>query len=336
MSMSASSESPALSAPVVCFDGKSARSQAATLSVEGPDLVCRDEAGVELTRFGRTSVGVVDDGIEGPSRILTSTQQPDVRIKFASPDLAAPFLAWSAKPAGRTRLAAKPRILALAAVGAVAAGFVATKAIPLLATPITAMIPMSYEVSVGQELVPYHVPEKRRCTEAEGLAVIASVARQLLASESVNPPFTVYAIDNDEPNAFVFAGNHLVVQTGLIKHAPGPEAVVGVIAHELGHQLHRHAMRRMIINGGTTFLFGAIFGGLTPESVATMGATQYRLRFSRDAEREADATAVRLLNRAGFGTDGLTVMFRRFAELRGEPHVFATYFSSHPLEEERI
>src|SRR5690606_1941344 len=59
--------------------------------------------------------------------------------------------------------------------------------------------------------------------------------------------------------------------------------------------------------------------------------------FSRAAENEADAIAVRLLARAGIDPMGLVTFFEKLlADRQRRPSVVEQWFSTHPLTEDRI
>ena len=59
--------------------------------------------------------------------------------------------------------------------------------------------------------------------------------------------------------------------------------------------------------------------------------------FSRDDENEADAVGVRFVTRAGINPNGIPAMFRNLLEQReSSPSSVNSWFSTHPLEEDRI
>ena len=73
-----------------------------------------------------------------------------------------------------------------------------------------------------------------------------------------------------------------------------------MIAHELGHAHHRHNMRTLIYNGGTSFLIGLLLGDITGGS-AVIFATRSLLQasHSREAEQEADDFAFTSMRKLG-------------------------------------
>ena len=61
------------------------------------------------------------------------------------------------------------------------------------------------------------------------------------------------------------------------------------------------------------------------------------MKFSRDDERVADEEAVKNTIRAGIDPNGVVGMFQiLMAERKSQPTAVDAFFSSHPLDEERI
>ena len=100
------------------------------------------------------------------------------------------------------------------------------------------------------------------------------------------------------PNAIALPGGKIYLFDGLLQKAASPDEIAGIIAHELGHAHHRHNMRTLIYNGGTSFLIGLLLGDITGGSAvifatrsaaaglafARGGAGGRRLRHHDDAQ----------------------------------------------------
>ena len=60
-----------------------------------------------------------------------------------------------------------------------------------------------------------------------------------------------------------------------------------MLAHELGHLKHRDNMRKLIYNGGTSFLIGLLFGDVTGSSALIFASRSLvTASYSREAEHE--------------------------------------------------
>ncbi|TVQ57799.1 MAG: tetratricopeptide repeat protein [Rhodobacteraceae bacterium] len=150
-------------------------------------------------------------------------------------------------------------------------------------------------------------------------------------------------------NAFV-TGRNIVLNTGLLQRFDRPEAVIGVIAHEVGHITGGHLARREIaLRGAGPMQLGVLLAAAAAAAAgapdvgmaAALGGTSAMQRaflaFSRAEEAAADQAGVTYMTRAGFDPDGMLDVLRLF---RGQ-EVFASsridpYAQTHPLSAERI
>src|SRR4030095_10063794 len=101
------------------------------------------------------------------------------------------------------------------------------------------------------------------------------------------------------PNAFALPGGTIILTDDLVKRVGADEAVlIGVLGHELGHLRHRHGMR-MLIEVGALGAIASVLVGDFSTLLASMPVWLGQAAYSRDAEREADAEAVRVLRASG-------------------------------------
>jgi Zn-dependent protease with chaperone function len=146
-------------------------------------------------------------------------------------------------------------------------------------------------------------------------------------------------------NAFALPGGYIVITDDLVKLlADQPDALNGVLAHELGHVHHRHGLDLMVRAGLVSALVGVVLGD-TSGFLATVPATLATQSYSRDAEREADAFAARFLDQNGVSPSVMVAFFERIqreeasAGQKGdgeEGGPLPIAISSHPDHRERI
>jgi Zn-dependent protease with chaperone function len=99
-------------------------------------------------------------------------------------------------------------------------------------------------------------------------------------------------------NALAFPGGLMLVTDGLVelaaKRGLSDDALMGVIAHEVGHVVYRHGSRAVIEQGILNGVMGIALGDLS--SILTTGAAVLQgLEYSRERETEADCYAVALM-----------------------------------------
>jgi beta-barrel assembly-enhancing protease len=170
----------------------------------------------------------------------------------------------------------------------------------------------------------------------EGLvAKIAPYARK-----DRDVPFTVHVIEDPKTvNAFVTPGGHVYVYTGLLLAADNESEVLGVLAHELGHVVRRHAARQLVAQFGLQTV-AALALGENPNVLKQVGAAIVAngalLANSRGDEKEADTYAVRYTAQAGYDPRGIAMFFRKLPAKSGTLNKLLTYLQTHPATPDRI
>ncbi|MEA3062327.1 MAG: hypothetical protein QOJ94_2108 [Sphingomonadales bacterium] len=197
--------------------------------------------------------------------------------------------------------------------------------IPVLAAPY---VPASWEKKFGDTLVGDF--GGRFCTGAAGQAALRKLARELspdadrLNIRVVNVPIV---------NAAALPGGNIVIFDKLLAESPGPDALAGVLAHEMGHVQERHVTQAMIREFGFSALI-SVLGGSAGSGIDTLGS----LHYSRGAESQADGDAIVTLRRAGISPAPTADFFHALAEqekIFGRADAALGYLSTHPLTAER-
>ena len=141
----------------------------------------------------------------------------------------------------------------------------------------------------------------------------------------------------------LFPGGFIYINRGIIELADREAELAGVIAHEIGHVALRHgtnqASKAYIAQAPLAILGGLFGGGGGVGSILTQlgigfGANSIFLKFSRDAERQADLVGAQILYDAGYDPTGMAEFFEKMeAEGGGRASEF---FSSHPNPGNRL
>lgn len=140
--------------------------------------------------------------------------------------------------------------------------------------------------------------------------------------------------DQHQPggNAFALPGGVLVMTDELVAVAE-PGAVLGVLAHELGHVKHRHATRVAVESSmlGTAV---ALISGDPTSVIAAVPVALATMSFSRRHEIEADCYAVRMLALAGQSAEPLAKLLETISKTQESN--MASVLSSHPATAARV
>jgi Zn-dependent protease with chaperone function len=216
--------------------------------------------------------------------------------------------------------------------------------VPLLARNIVQAIPVEWEQQFGDKVAEQI---EAALTEEQGFEVCDpdpnSLANRAIsrfadaAMAEAGSPFKpdIQVIRSTVPNAFALPGGKSFYFSALLEQTDTPDEFAGVMAHELGHVVHRHAMEQLIASAGTGLLIGFILGDMTGISVAGgLGVALIDSRFSREAEVQADKFSAETAKRLNFQPAGLANLLERVAGDDDFTKALAL-LSTHPLTTER-
>ena len=170
------------------------------------------------------------------------------------------------------------------------------------------------------------------------------VGQNLVRNSDARVPFTIKVIDSDEVNAFALPGGFFYVNSGLILRAQEESELAGVMAHEISHVVARHGTKQAT-KGEMMQLATIPLILLGPGGWAGYGIYQALqlaiplsyLKFSRDAEREADFLGIQYMYKAGYDPNSYVTFFERIqADEKRRPGTIPKFFSTHPPTPERI
>ncbi len=144
--------------------------------------------------------------------------------------------------------------------------------------------------------------------------------------------FTVLNVT--DVNAFALPGGPMFIYSGLLNACDNEAQLAGVMGHEMSHVILRHgtheASKANLIQL-PALLAGSLIGDDTVRGKLArmglgLGASSFILKFSRDAESEADALGAHLMSEAGYDP---VQMARFFEKLATGPHP-PQLLSDHP------
>lgn len=239
-------------------------------------------------------------------------------------------------PGSRTKRILLTILAAVACMPAIYAIF--AWGIPWLAGPITAAIPVSWETQLGQIVQQEFTKDHPSCDDPELTSRVEDIMKRLTAALSQTPyTFHVTVVDSPMVNALAAPGGYLIVFRGLLKDTESPEELAGVLAHEIQHVLLRHGMRLIVQHVSMAFIIAALSGDASGMIAYGLQAAQtlQTLSYSREAENQADAEGLGLLQQAHINPNGMMSFFSKLRKEQPDDSPFR-YFSTHPSTEERL
>jgi Zn-dependent protease with chaperone function len=121
------------------------------------------------------------------------------------------------------------------------------------------------------------------------------------------------------PNAMALLGGTIVLTDDLVKLLQDqPDALMGVLAHELGHVNHHHSMQLLISVTGLGLLQTVLLGdatGIFAQVPLALGFAGY----SRKHESQADDEAIRIMLAAGLSPAKMALFFERVRAYKVNP-----------------
>ena len=174
---------------------------------------------------------------------------------------------------------------------------------------------------------------------------VNSIGRKL-AAHAPGPRFNYQfrVVDASDMNAFALPGGYIYINRGIIESAKNDGEIAGVLAHEIAHSALRHgtenATKAQMTQAGVGIL-GAILGGKVSQNTGQIinvlggfGLNALFLKYSRQAETEADLIGTQILTKAGYNAGDQIGFFRTLE--RTDSRKKANFLASHPAPPQRI
>ena len=198
------------------------------------------------------------------------------------------------------------------------------------------------EIALGRQLSQEVEMSARIVNDPVISEYINRIGQSLVRHSDARVPFTIKVLYNDEVNAFALPGGFFYVDSGLIIAADNEAELAGVMAHEIAHVAARHATKNMtkgqifnmasvpliFIGGPAAYAISEVVGIAAPLSI---------LKFSRDAEREADALGLQYDYATGYDPGAFVEFFEKLnVEGKKKQSLVAKAFATHPMNADRI
>jgi Zn-dependent protease with chaperone function len=202
------------------------------------------------------------------------------------------------------------------------------------ATPVSVLGPVTdrtLELLDGQYLRPSTLSDAR---QAQLEAVFARV------TSTIGQGYSYRLMLRDSPvlgaNAFALPNGAVVMTDDLVALSHNDAELEGVLAHEVGHVINRHALRGVYQGAGVFLVVSLIAGDFTGVTslAASLPAVLIQNGYSQQFENEADAVAGRYMMGAMGTTKPLSEILERLTKdsLGGS---LPSFLATHPGAAER-
>lgn len=335
--------------PCRYFDGHRPVARMARLARQGAGLAIRLSDPAATVAWPLAEARLERHGAEAHLHRVRDDVDTGERISLAFADLQAllgPSL--SDLSTGRAGEASKRRIVLWSVGAIVSLVLLFFVGLPLLARLAAPLVPWSWEASLGRSVEPQVIQflaertgrKIRFCGEGNpgGQAALDQLVSRLAAGTALPGPLRVDVVDTPMINAFALPGGRIYLFRPVLEKAGGPDEVAGVLAHEIGHVIHRDAMRAIVHGGALSLVIGMMLGDVTGGStLAILSKLLVGQAYSRENEAEADRVSVDLMHKAGADPRAINQFFRRLTPF-GTPRErsITDLLAGHPVTEDRI
>ena len=167
------------------------------------------------------------------------------------------------------------------------------------------------------------------------------------SSELRKYEYVFKVLDDKDVNALSMPGGFIYLNKGLVDYAQSDDELAGVIAHEIAHISHRHMMslireQARLNNQLAIALLAAIISGAPAADIGNvmMGARFIQIAklngYSREAEKDADMTALAYLSHSRYNPVGMLTFMERLARDEiNRPAVEWGVYQTHPYPGDR-
>ena len=244
------------------------------------------------------------------------------------------------------RLERHAHAVAASIVVCLAVGFATfTWGVPWMADRIAEQIPVGIEEKLGDEVLGQldqlfgfstsQIPEGR---QSELAARFATLTTGLPDAKRYRLAFRDAA--GIGPNALAIPGGTIVVTDQLVDLLADDREFDAVVAHEIGHQQHRHALRQTLRSSFVLVVAALFTGDVSSASAIVVGIPTFLLQshYSRGFEEEADSFAFTTLASHNTSPAWFAAAIRKLDAHFDvdDTDSGGTYLSSHPGSAARI
>ena len=203
------------------------------------------------------------------------------------------------------------------------------------------LIPTSTEVEIGREVSSEVESNEKLLNNQKVQNYVNDVGQKIVkVCDRRDIKYTFKVIDKAEVNAFACPGGFIYIYTGLIKILDNEAQLASVLAHEVGHVVARHSVKRLQTVYGYSILIDVLLGDKMSDVARQMidAATFLILQgYGRDNEFEADNYGILYTKKANYNPKGMIQLFEKFKDMEDNPpSVFETLIASHPPTKDRI
>jgi len=203
------------------------------------------------------------------------------------------------------------------------------------------------DVQLGEETAAQVRKQMTVISDPVLTAYVNRVGKRLVASQEATEsgfPFSFEVVADPSINAFALPGGHMFINTGLLRAVDSEAQLAGVMGHEMSHVILRHGTNQVskanLIELPAALAAqmagkGSMMAQLAQLGIG-LGANSVLLKFSRNAESQADLMGSHLMSEAGYDPMEMAHFFNKLGSPgKGMAGNVAQFMSDHPNPDNR-
>ena len=209
------------------------------------------------------------------------------------------------------------------------------------------LISESREMELDRKWAPHQFSSDYGAMRDSGLnSYITEVGKSMsVHTQRRHMPYSFRVVNSVVVNGYTLPAGSIALARGLMLSFRDEAELAAVLGHELAHVNWRHAGERMS-KSTVAALAAAGLGAYAKREMdryadlaaglGSIGANLMLSRYSRDDEREADASGMDYMVAAGHNPNGMVGVMQTFMSLhKTRPSTVDLLFSTHPMSDER-
>jgi len=197
------------------------------------------------------------------------------------------------------------------------------------------------EVAMGQAINRQVEKELKFSNDPLQKKRVEDIGKKIAAvSDRKEIDYYFQVLDDDTVNAVSLPGGYVYVNSGLLDKVSSDDELACVLAHEVGHIVARHSIKKLQAMQSYSILRLLVAvapgtGGVGPAADAAF--TQFLLGYSREDELLADQLGTRYAKLAGYNPHAMITFLTKLQDInRRMPPTEYSYFKTHPYVPDRI
>jgi predicted Zn-dependent protease len=205
------------------------------------------------------------------------------------------------------------------------------------------LVSESQEIQMGQEASKEVAQSMGLYKDAAVQAYVADLGKRMAAqSERPKLPWEFHVVEDASVNAFALPGGFIYVTRGLMTSINDEAELATVVGHEIGHVTNRHSVQQ--ISKAQLAQLGLGIGSILSSDIARFGQLASAglsilfLKYSRDAENQADQAGFRYALNQNYDVREMTKVFETLDRISqtGGGGKLPEWLATHPNPGNRI